>query len=482
MEFSLFNKKLYPWILTLIATGVLGIISFEFLKNYDTTSNQDIANQTVLVKNENLVMQIQANGVVQAVRKVNLSSEDAGRIVKLYVQEGDRVIAGQIIARMNSTRLQAQVNQNQALVEKAEADLQQKRTGARVEVIDQARAKMAQAQADLERVKNTQKQEIDQVREEIRSAQAKVRLAETRLIRYEKLEREGAIALDALNQWQTEYKTAFSDREAAQKKLEQVQNSKQQEIARQEAALQEAKEVLRELENGTRREEIAQAEAEVSQAKAQLAYYQTQLNDKVIKAPFPGIITRRFAQEGDFVTPETSASATEGATSTSIAELSSGLEIEAKIPEASIAKIFQEQTVNVQVDAYPDETFKGKVSLIAPRAVQENNITSFRVKVALQTGQDKLRSGMNVRLAFLSKPIKNALTVPLAAVVTQPDGQTGVYVVNGESEARFQPIKVSTANSDRIQVLAGLKNGDRIFITPPENLKIEGVDSVNVNW
>ncbi|MCU0537223.1 MAG: biotin/lipoyl-binding protein [Hydrococcus sp. Prado102] len=63
-------------------------------------------------------MQIQANGVVQAVRKVNLSSEDAGRIVKLYVQEGDRTAVGQIIARMNSTRLQA------------EADLQQKRTGA----------------------------------------------------------------------------------------------------------------------------------------------------------------------------------------------------------------------------------------------------------------------------------------------------------------------------------------------------------------
>ncbi|NJQ97069.1 MAG: biotin/lipoyl-binding protein [Hydrococcus sp. CSU_1_8] len=361
MEFSLFNKKLYPWILTLIATGVLGIISFEFLKNYDTTSNQDIANQTVLVKNENLVMQIQANGVVQAVRKVNLSSEDAGRIVKLYVQEGDRVIAGQIIARMNSTRLQAQVNQNQALVEKAEADLQQKRTGARVEVIDQARAKMAQAQADLERVKNTQKQEIDQVREEIRSAQAKVRLAETRLIRYEKLEREGAIALDALNQWQTEYKTAFSDREAAQKKLEQVQNSKQQEIARQEAALQEAKEVLRELENGTRREEIAQAEAEVSQAKAQLAYYQTQLNDKVIKAPFPGIITRRFAQEGDFVTPETSASATEGATSTSIAELSSGLEIEAKSQKQVLLRFFKSKPSMFKSMLTPMKPLKGKL-------------------------------------------------------------------------------------------------------------------------
>lgn len=226
-----------------------------------------------------------------------------------------------------------------------------------------------------------------------------------------------------------------------------------------------------------RPEEIAQAEAEVAQSKAQVAFYQSQLNNTIIRAPFSGVITRRFAQEGDFVTPTTSASSSEGATSASIAELSSGLEIEAKIPEATISKIKSGQTANIQADTYPEETFKGKVSLIAPRAVQENNITSFRVKVALTTGQQKLKSGMNVKLTFLSEPIKNALVVPLAAVVTQPNGQTGVYVAR-QNQVRFQPIKVSATSSNQVQVLAGLQKSDRIFITPPSTEKIQGVDTV----
>jgi HlyD family secretion protein len=477
MDFILSRKKLNSWIVGLIAIGILGIVSIEFFKTQKMTSSQAISSQTVLVKTQDLAMQIQANGEVQAIKEVNLSPEDAGRIVELYVQEGDRIAKGQIVARMKSDRLEAQVNQYKAIAAKAEADLQQKRTGSRTEAIAQAKARLTQAQAALEQVQNTQQQEIEQVRQEIRSAEVKEQLTQTRLTRYQKLYQEGAIAQDELYERETNYKTAIADRQAAQKKLEQLQNSKQKEITQKEAALQESKESLRELTNGTRPEEITQAEAELSKAKAQLAYYMTQFNDTVVRAPFAGTITRRFAQEGDFITPTTSASATEGATSTSIAELSSGLEIEAKIPEATISKIYLAQTVKIQIDAYPDEVFQGKVSAIAPKAIQEDNITSFRVNVALQTGQDKLRSGMNVRLVFVGKSVKNALTIPLAAVVTQPDGQTGVYVAEETSKARFQAIKVSTASGDRVQVKEGLKSGDRIFIEPPKNIKVEGADT-----
>jgi HlyD family secretion protein len=100
------------------------------------------------------------------------------------------------------------------------------------------------------------------------------------------------------------------------------------------------------------------------------------------------------------------------------------------------------------------------------------------VKAALSTGQAKLKSGMNVRLTFLSEPIQNALVIPLAAVVTQPNGQTGVYVADGQNQARFQAIKVSATSGDQVQVLAGLKKGDRVFISPPSTEKIEGVDTV----
>jgi HlyD family secretion protein len=442
MAFSLFKQKLKlkPWVLGVTVTSVIGGAIAVYLLTSKTDAPPDITSQTVLVQKQDLVVQIPANGVVEAVQKVNLSAEDSARIAKLYAREGDRVGQGQLIARMNHSRLQAQVNQYQALLEKAKADLAQKRAGTRFEEIAEAKARVTTAQAT------------------VAAAQARLARASEELQRNQQLAQAGAISRNTLGDFIAREREAQANLEAERSRLQEQQDS------------------LRKSLNGFRPEEIAQAQADVKQAASQLAFYRTQLNDTFVRAPFAGIITRRFAQEGDFVTPTTSASTSEGATSTSIAELSSGLQIEAKIPEATLSKIQLGQAVNVQADAYPNQTFKGKVSLIAPRAVQENNITSFRVKVGLQTGLTQLKAGMNVRLNFLSAPIKQAMMIPLAAVVTQADGQTGVYVAEQE-RAKFQAVKVGATSGDRVQVLSGLKGGDRVFLSPPPEQHIEGVDT-----
>jgi HlyD family secretion protein len=294
------------------------------------------------------------------------------------------------------------------------------------------------------------------------------------------LYQEGAIALDRLDEVETEYKTAQAEQKVAQKRLDQLKNNRSQQIAEQAALITQEKESFNLLQKGYRVEEIAQAEAEVAQTQAQLKFYQTQLNETVLRAPFGGIVTRRFAQEGDFITPTTAASSGEGATSISVAELSSGLAIEGKIQEANISKVYVGQQVKIQADAYPDKTFQGQIYLISPRAIQENNITFFQVKIALKTGQNELKAGMNVKLFLIGKPIKNALTIPLSVIVTQPNGQTGVYLVDAQNKLRFVEIQVSAISGDRIQVTTGLKQGDRISLTPPKEQKIEGVDSINL--
>ncbi|MEO1559609.1 MAG: efflux RND transporter periplasmic adaptor subunit [Cyanobacteria bacterium J06632_19] len=435
-------KKLNPWIFGLFIVGALGSATGIYLNTQKTSSSEDITSQTVLVQSKDWVVQIQANGVVQAVQKINLSPEDSGRIAQVYVEEGDRVKKGQMIARMDSERIEAQVNQYRALLDKAKADLELKRLGNRSEEIAEAKARVATAQAS------------------VTAAQARLKRATEELKRYQMLVQEGAIS-----------RNAYEDFFAKQK---EAKANHQEELAR----LREQRWSLNKADNGLRPQEIAQAKADVAQAKAQLAFYQSQLNNMIIRAPFAGIITRRFATEGDFVTPTTSASSSEGATSTSIAELSRGLEIEAKIPEANISKINPGQTVEIQTDTYSNETFKGRVTLIAPRAVKENNITSFRVKIALSSGRDKLKSGMNVKLNFITEPVKNALVIPLAAVVTQSNEQTGVYVADEQNEIRLQLIKISATSGNLVQVLSGLKKGDRVFISPPNNENIEGVDSV----
>jgi HlyD family secretion protein len=440
--FFRWTKNINPWIAGLLVTGTIGATVVFYLKTQATTAQADLTSQTVLVTTEDWVAQTQGNGVVKAVQKINLSPEDSGRIAELYVTEGNRVQQGQIIARMNSDRLQVQVEQYKAFLQRAQAELAEKRAGSRPEEIREATARMITAKAS------------------VASAQARLDRAKQELSRNQLLAREGAITRNSFEEFITK-----------QREAQASLNAELSRLAEQQAALVKA-------QTGARVEEIAQAEANVAQAEAQLAYYQTQVNNTIIRAPFAGIITRRFAQEGDFVTPTTSASSSEGATSASIAELSNGLEIEAKVSEANIAQISVGQTVEIQVDSYPNETFKGKVSLISPRAVQENNITFFPIKVALPENQTKLRLGMNVRLTFLSKPIKNVLVIPLAAVVTQANGQTGVYVADTQNQTRFQVIKVSTVSGDRVRVLEGLNEGDRVLISPPSNEKIDGVDTV----
>lgn len=478
MKISLLGKtkNIYPWVFGVITIGVFGTAIVVNLP-IRSSSQKELTNQTILVESTNWEMQIQASGMVQPVRKINLSPESSSKVAQLYVNEGDNVRKGQIIALMTSDRIEAQVNQYKALLLKAEADLDQKRSGNRPEEIGLFEARLARAEADLRQLENTNQEEINQAEVQSKVATARNELAKIQLNRNQKLVQDRIVSRDKLDELMTNYKTTSLSQEEAQKKVQQLKNSKKQELAQRQAGLREAQQGLTQVKNGFRPKEILQAEAEVKQAKAQLAFYQAQLNDTIIRAPFAGIITRSFAQEGDFVTPTTTASSTEGATSTSIAELSSGLEIIAKIPEANISRIQIEQSVDIKTDTYPEEIFKGKAKLIAPRAVQENNITSFRVKIVLVNGENKLKSGMNVQLAFQTKPIPNALVIPLSAIVTQTNGQVGVYVRDENGQTRFQPIKISAASGDKVQVREGLKTGDRILNAPPSELTIEGVDN-----
>jgi HlyD family secretion protein len=435
-------KKPNFWLIGLVTVGLLGTATTAYLAVRSTASKSDIANLTVEVTSKDIAIQIKANGVVQAVQNIKLSPKEAGRLAKLYVEEGDQVEQGQLMARMEDEQFQAQVNQYKAALAKAQADLAQKRAGPRSEEISEAKARVATAEANVAEMQA----KLDRAREELKRNQF--------------LAQEGAVSQNVLGNFLSQERSARATLEAA--------------VAR----VKEQKENLKKLNNGTRPEEITQSEADVTQAIAQLQYYETQLKNTLILAPFAGTITRRFAQQGDFVTPTTSASSSDGAASTSIVELSRGLEVEAKVPEASIARIKPGQSVEVRADAYTDDIFKGRVRLIAPRAVQENNVTSFRVKVALQTGQDKLKAAMNVKLTFLGDQISKALVVPLAAIVTKKDGQTGVLVPDKNNQAQFRPVTVGSTSGDQIQILQGVSKGERILLDPPKDQVIPGVDTV----
>jgi len=332
------------------------------------------------------------------------------------------------------------------------------------------------------------KDKLDELIKENRTAQAKLiesqkrlqQLQESRESQIQQLQAAVQVEQQALKQLQNgtrseEIAQAEAEVAEAKSKLAQVENgNRPEEIAKAEAAVAEAKSQLAAQENGSRPEEIAQAQAELAEAQAQVRFQEVQLEDTKVRAPFAGVITQRYAIQGAFVTPATSASEATSATSTSIVALAREVEVLAKVPEADISQIKPGQVVEIVADAYPDKVFKGRVKLIAPEAVKERDVTLFQVRVGIDTGKDFLQSGMNVDLRFVGQKLSNALVVPTVAIVTNK-GQTGVLVPDEKQQPKFKPVTVGSTIGNKIQILEGAASGDRVFTELPQGKKLEDI-------
>jgi HlyD family secretion protein len=421
-----------PWIVGLILAGVLGAGGISYTLVQQKAAAPDIATLTVPVKSEPLQVQIGASGTVQPIQTVNLSPKNAGIVAELFVEQGDRVSQGQIIARMKNDDIDAQLMQSRARIAQAEARLAQLKAGNRPEEISQAEARVSQAQA------------------QVTEAQARLTLAQDKQRRNQVLADEGAISSDRFNEFSNEVATARASVQQSQANLAEVQRSL--DLSR----------------NGSRIEEIDLAQAQLDEAIGNLQSVQVTQEDTLVRAPFSGTITQKFANEGAFVTPTTSASEATSATSTAIVALAEGLEVLAEVPEVDIQQLQMGQSVEIKADAYPDQKFQGRVQRIAPEAVVKQNVTSFQVRVSLVTGQEKLLSGMNVDVTFLGKQLDNALVIPTVAIVTQ-EGQTGVLVPNSSNQPEFRPVTLGAAVGNQTQVLEGVKPGDKVFTDIPPN-------------
>ncbi|MEB3338316.1 MAG: efflux RND transporter periplasmic adaptor subunit, partial [Leptolyngbyaceae bacterium] len=280
--------------------------------------------------------------------------------------------------------------------------------------------------------------------------------ARERVRRNQSLATAGAISRDRLDE-------VLNDERSAQAALEQAQ-----------ARVKERRQRLQEVQRGSRPEEIDLAKAQVKEAQGRLQAVDTQIEDTLIRAPFSGVITQKYATQGAFVTPTTSASTTTSATSTSIVAIASGLEVLAQVPEVDIGQIQPNQRVEIVAEAYPDQVFEGRVRLIAPAAVSEQNVTSFQVRVAITTGDDQLRSGMNVDVTFLGDSVANALVVPTVAIVTRK-GESGVLVPDQRNKPQFQPVVIGPSIGNQTQVLEGLQPGQEVFVELPEGSKLKDI-------
>jgi HlyD family secretion protein len=186
----------------------------------------------------------------------------------------------------------------------------------------------------------------------------------------------------------------------------------------------------------------------------------------IVRAPFAGVISQRFAEPGAFVTPTTAASATAGATSSSIVELSQGLEVIAKVPESDLGRLRIGLPADVRVDAFPERRFPARIRQIAPRAVKQNNVTSFEVKLDLLNPPPELRIGMTADIDFQTGTLPPRTLVPTVAVVTEK-GKPGVLLVGKDRQPTFQSVELGVSSGKETEILKGLSSGTRVFIDVP---------------
>ena len=212
--------------------------------------------------------------------------------------------------------------------------------------------------------------------------------------------------------------------------------------------------------------EMLARQAGLVAARERVEQLEQESSEKTIRAPFAGTITARYAEPGSFVTPTTAASATAGATSASIVELSQGLEVRARVPESDIGRIVTGQNAEIRVDAFPDERFQATVNEIAPRAAKENNVTSFEVRLNFVNPPQKLRIGMTADINFQTGRSAPKILVPTVAIVTE-NGKPGVLLVDENQKPSFQPVELGNSSGDQTAILNGLESGTRVFINLP---------------
>ncbi len=449
----------------MITGGVILIGTTAYVATQNFGSQKSLEELTVPVTKGNLNVKISASGKVEPIKNVNVSPKNPGRLVELLVEQGDKVVAGQTLAVMENLEIQAQTAQSKARLQQAKADLQQNKIKISGD-IRQARARLAQTEARLAQANARIPKDISQTQAQLNSAESRLKLTQERIRRNQYLVEKGAISQDSYDEAVNENQNALAAIAEIKQRLEQLQTTRNPEISQLEAEVSERKLALEQREKSYQ-DEINALQAQVALAQANLEQSKIQYNDTIVKAPFDGIITQRYAVEGSFVTPATSGSTSASASATSIFALAQGLEIIAKVPEVDIGQLSQGQKVEIIADSYPEDVFTGTVKRIAPEAIVEDNVTSFEVRITLLTGQDKLRSKMNVDVTFLGQELKNSLVVPTVAIVTQ-EGATGVMILNEKNKPEFMPVKIGLTLQDKTQILEGVKADDRVFIDMPD--------------
>ena len=334
---------------------------------------------------------VSAEGEVVPVKQATLSFEVTGQMVELLVSEGDTVEAGQTVAHLTQTDWQQKVDEAEAALELAQAQLVQAQAAtATAGDFAVAEAALATARARLAQVKaGPTEEDILMAKADMNAAAAAVQLAQAE---YDKISWQGGIGAtqQALN-----LQDATTKYEVAKAKYQKlIKGTTAEEIAVAEAQVGEAQAQLVKLREGPRSEDIAVVEAQVQQAQIALQGARIALEKTVLVAPLAGTVGTVMVEEGETVMA--------GTPVLMIGDLTA-LQVETNdLSEVDVVEVAVGQEAEVSVDALSDLELHGRVSKIAPMAEEQHGDIVYTVTIDLEEGLEAgLRWGMTAYVDIL---------------------------------------------------------------------------------
>ena len=237
----------------------------------------------------------------------------------------------------------------------------------------------------------------------------------------------------------------------AQSSLDTSQNA----VATAEGNLKSAQDKLAQIKASPREEDVALYQAQLDQAIASLRRIEENLAKTKLSAPCEGVDTNIIKEKGETVRSMVSDPV--------LTLICSGpFQIEVDIPEVDIGKVNLQDPVEISLDAFPEETFLGKIIKIDPAETIIQGVVYYKVTIAFDKQDQRIKSGMTGDVDIITESKENVLIIPQRAVLTE-NGKKIIRVLNGEE---IEEVEVRTGirgSKGEIEILSGLKEGDKII-------------------
>jgi HlyD family secretion protein len=483
-----------------------GVLVLIIIIGFSVSSGGGTANNTITVHKQLFTNTISASGKVVAAQAVDLGFEQSGRVSKVYAQVGTSVAKGSTIAEIDNADLASQVEQKRATLEKEQAKLASLQQGTRKEELVIYQQKYDDATVNLTTAIHTARlQADDAILNKVDSlftngntinpslaipvgnqSQSKALEMERYSVKNTLDTWSAAIAKGDLNTMRSVSTSALlstktfidhltqavaglspSNSALSQASIDtyrltlniagQTITAGMTSLQTTDATWSSARDTLA-LENaGATSNDITAQIAQVNSAEADMQNAWALLGKKIITAPFDGIITKMDLKVGQIVSPNTS----------EVSEISDGIfQIETFIPEVNIAAISKDNAATVTLDAYgQDSTFTAKVILVDPGETIRDGVSTYKVTLAFDAKDDRIRSGMTANAAIITQSKPDTIVVPVGVIIKKDDAS----YIQVKTKSGTNTVEVKTgisSNAGQIEIVSGLNDGDAVILNP----------------